>query len=91
MYSLVLTTKFKKDFKRFKRRGYPASELKNILQMLHESGTVPGDYKPHKLLGKYHECWECHIKSDLLIIWKVYEDQNKIALIRTGTHSDLGI
>ncbi|AYD47151.1 type II toxin-antitoxin system mRNA interferase toxin, RelE/StbE family [Arachidicoccus soli] len=39
--------------------------------------------------GEYSNCWECHVKSDLLIIWREFEEELIIELVRAGTHSDL--
>ncbi|WP_197739831.1 type II toxin-antitoxin system mRNA interferase toxin, RelE/StbE family [Pedobacter sp. BS3] len=46
-------------------------------------------YKVHKLSGNYKDNWECHIKSDLLIIWIEISNDNTIKLVRLGSHSDL--
>lgn len=43
----------------------------------------------HKLKGEYNDCWECHVKPDLLMIWIEVTADNEIRLIRTGSHSDL--
>ena len=45
-------------------------------------------YKPHKLLGDYKDCMECHIESDTLLIW-LDENTNVVKLLRLGTHSEL--
>jgi mRNA interferase YafQ len=62
--------------------------LKNAIEKLEESGELAAN-KPHKLAGEYSGYWEAHIKSDWLIIWKIFFDDNEIWLTRTGTHSDL--
>jgi len=43
----------------------------------------------HKLSGSYSGFWEAHLKSDWLIVWKVFEDENEVWLTRSGTHADL--
>ncbi len=57
--------------------------------ILEKNGTLPKEYKPHKLTGKYKGLWECHIKTDWLLVWK--QDNKKLTLLftNTGTHSDL--
>jgi mRNA interferase YafQ len=57
-----------------------------------ESGTtgISPEMKPHKLTGNYNGNWECHIKSDLLIIWfQIDVPKKHIQLVRIGSHSDL--
>ncbi len=46
-------------------------------------------YLAHKLKGEYNDCWECHVKPDLLLLWVEITIDNEIRLIRTGSHSDL--
>lgn len=91
MYKLFYTTKFKKDLKKVKknRNDFKATAL--VLKTLEDYGVngIPKEMKPHKLIGNYKDCWECHIKVDLLIIWIQIESPNIIKLIRLGSHSEL--
>ncbi len=89
MYALSFGTKFKRDFKTIKKRGYPIGLLVEVFSMLEKEGRLPGNYSPHKLKGDYIDCWECHIKPDWLLIWEIEEGTKEIKLVRTGTHSDL--
>jgi mRNA interferase YafQ len=88
MYSFIFTNRFKKDFELVKKRNYDLTLLEKIFTSLMETGTVPSLNKPHKLQGKYTDCFECHIKADWLLIWTI-NSNNEIILIRTGSHSDL--
>jgi mRNA interferase YafQ len=88
MYNLAFTGKFKKDFKLAEKRRFTIARLEEIFLHLEHTGSVPQVFKPHKLSGKYSDCWECHIESDWLLIWRVVEEKT-IELVRTGTHSDL--
>jgi len=65
------------------------SLLEETIQLLSETGKLPDKYKPHKLLGKYAGCWECHIKTDWLLIWQQNNDLLTLLFLNTGTHSDL--
>jgi len=47
------------------------------------------NYRPHKLSGEYDNCWECHIKSDWLLIWEQNDTELTLLFTGTGTHSDL--
>ena len=89
MYEIILTSRFKKDYKRIVKRHYDLEKLQQIFLFLIKSGTVPTEYKPHKLSGNYNDNWECHIKPDWLVIWIEDEIDRTITLVRTGTHSDL--
>ena len=89
MYSISYTRGFEKDVKRIKKREYNTKILFEVIKTLEETGTVPAKLKPHKLSGNFKDCWECHLKSDWLLIWRKSDNKSEIQLIRTGTHSDL--
>ena len=89
MYNVFTTNKFEKDILRCKRRNYDMSLLSEVVSILARSGTLPAKYKPHKLSGKYLDCWECHIKPDWLLVWHQNNDELTLLFTNTGTHSDL--
>ncbi|MDR1097305.1 MAG: type II toxin-antitoxin system YafQ family toxin [Tannerella sp.] len=88
MKELKLTGQFKKDLKRIQNNPKRIAELKKILKILQIAGALPKEYKPHLLTGDYRGYMECHIESDLLLIWLDMEE-NIIKLIRPGSHSEL--
>lgn len=89
MYEVISTNRFSKDYKLCKKRKYDISLLNDLMRDLAKTGTVPVINRPHTLSGKLEGFWECHIKSDWLLIWLKNEDLKTITLIGTGTHSDL--
>jgi mRNA interferase YafQ len=88
MKEIKLTGQFKKDLKRIQNNPKRIAGLKKVLKILQETGILPEKYKPHILTGDYKGCMECHIESDLLLIW-VDVEKNIIKLIRVGSHSEL--
>jgi mRNA interferase YafQ len=91
MYRLIISTKFKKDLKKVSKSPTDKNLITNVLKLLMDKGAsgIPKSMVVHKLKGNYKGNWECHIKSDLLIIWIQIESPNVISLIRIGSHSDL--
>ncbi len=89
MYSISFSTQFKKDYKRCIKRKYDPVLLEKVLMLLRETGNLPNKYKPHLLSGNYANFWECHIKSDWLMIWFQNDETKEIYLDRLGTRSDL--
>ena len=89
MYEIVTTKQFDKEVKRCIKRGYDIVLLKEVMSILAETGVLPSKYKPHKLSGNYTGCWECHIKSDWILIWKQNDTELILLFTNTGTHSDL--
>lgn len=89
MYEIEYANSFKKNYKLVCKRGYEVELLFKVIEQLATNGNVDLSYKPHKLSGKYVECWECHIRPDWLLIWQTDEENKIIRLLYTGTHSDL--
>jgi mRNA interferase YafQ len=89
MLKLSVTTQFKKDFKRCKKRGYDLNLLKVVLDKLIAEEPLDAKYKDHSLYGNYVGFRECHILADWLLIYKIDEDRIILTASRTGTHSDL--
>lgn len=85
MYKIAYTKQFKKSLKLCLRRGLDAGLLNDVLNILSESGKLPVKYKPHKLKGKYSECWECHIQPDWLLVWQQNDKELNLLLIDTGS------
>ena len=90
-YKVVLTNKFKKDYKKCLKRGLEIQELKTVITLLSEGASLPQKYFDHPLKPSkdYKNCRELHIEPDWLLIYKYNNDNVILYLIRTGTHSDL--
>ena len=89
MYSIAYTGAFKKDYKRCSKRNNNLQLLQDAVELLESTGSLPPNYKAHKLSGDYSDCWECHISPDWLLIWLQDETLNELTFIRTGSHADL--
>lgn len=62
------------------------------MRQLQQEGTLPYEYRPHKLSGNYADCWECHLggrNSDWIMVWQKDEDRLTLLMLRTGSHSDI--
>ncbi len=91
-YSIDYTGRFKKDYKKCIKRGFPIPKLEEAVRILAETGTLPPEYRPHKLVGEYAGKWECHIGgpgSDWIMIWEQNDTELILLTLRTGTHSDI--
>lgn len=88
-YTVRYSNLFKKSFKKCLKRGCKQDDFRKVLSILAECGILPPEYRPHKLKGKYKECWECHINPDWLLVWEQYDTELILILVDTGTHSDL--
>ena len=89
MYAVTRTNSFKKAFKRCLKRGLDIRKFETVLNFLIDTGTVPPEYRPHKLSAKYNFAWECHITPDWLLIWEQDDQELTLLLVDTGSHSDI--
>ncbi len=88
-YDVILSNRFKKDYKLMKRRGAPMEELNAVIDLLRQGSPLPAKYRDHMLSGTYVGHHECHIKPDWLLIYYVAADVLVLTMTRTGSHSDL--
>lgn len=87
MYEIFRTSSFKKDYNKL---SLPDKEiLKEVVRVLASGEVLDEEYKDHKLIGNYLGCRECHLKPDLLLIYRISDDILELALTRVGSHSKL--
>ena len=89
MLTIRYSSRFKKDYKTVKKRGYDTRLLEEVLDLLSAEQPLPPKYLDHALKGDYIGHRECHITPDWLLIYKVKDRELILELTRTGTHSDL--
>ena len=89
IYEIKTTTKFEKDLKLMKKRGYDLKLLKEVIDILSNGEELSSKYKDHYLQGDYIGFKECHIKPDWLLVYKIDNNILVLTLSRTGKHSDL--
>ena len=88
-YKLVVTTAFKRDYKKLVKRKYNLDLLTKIVNSLLNGEKLPLKNKDHALTGNWNGYRECHIEPDWLLIWEQYEEELLMLMINTGSHSDL--
>ena len=89
MLNLVYTTQFKKDYKLAQKRHVDIDELFKVISMLQKQEPLPDEKRDHSLVGNYKGYRECHVRPDLLLIYKIKKKELELLLFRIGTHSDL--
>lgn len=88
MWNITTTAQFRKDLKRYKNEPDKMAALNTVISALRNTGTVPQEYKPHNLKGRWGGHVECHIKNDFLLIW-FNAELNEIRAVRLGSHAEL--
>ncbi len=89
MYSIKVTSRFKKDLKQMHKRGYNIKLLDEVINKLVKGEKLPVKNRDHSLTGNWVNHRECHVTPDWLLIYKVEADILVLTLTRTGSHSDL--
>ncbi len=82
---------FKRDYKREAKGLHRATldnDLKPVLVALVTDMTLDPKYRDHDLSGDWAGYRECHIKPDLLLIYRK-SDATTLRLARLGSHSEL--
>jgi mRNA interferase YafQ len=91
MRTIERTNVFKRDFKREKsgqhRRDLHALVSTAIL-LLAEDKPLLQKNRDHALGGEWRDHRECHLKPDLLLIYRK-PDTEVLQLVRLGSHSEL--
>jgi len=82
-FKLVRTKTFKRSFKKL---NLSDSDLQIFIEIINGL-TLDIKYKDHQLKGELKEFRECHIKPDLLLIYRI--KNNQLELIDIGSHSEL--
>lgn len=88
MLTLEYATQFKKDFKKISKLPIPdIVEVGHVIKQLQLDNTLSEKYVDHALSGSWQGYRDCHVKPDLVLIYKIDNDSLKLA--RIGTHSEL--
>ncbi len=88
---LVLTSRFKKQYKKIWKQGKDLDKIDEIIDRLARHEILEPKYKDHNLINDktYKDCRECHIEPDWLLIYQYEDNMLNLLLVATGSHSEL--
>jgi mRNA interferase YafQ len=92
MRTVKYISRFRRDYQREKsgRHGKRLdAELLDAVNMLAKNEPLPRRYFDHPLSGQWSDHRDCHIKPDLILIYRK-PDNETLELVRLGSHSELG-
>lgn len=89
MLEIVPTKSFKKDLKKYQHKKEIIKELYDVISTLAKEEPLDFSKKDHNLVGNYINYRECHVRNDLLLIYKVDKKTSSLYLARLGSHSEV--
>lgn len=84
-----ITNQFKKDFKKYRHNKSFVEEFEKVIKILCNQEKLPAKYKDHQLKWEYLWTRECHIKPDILLVYKIEKQSLELLLLRLWSHSEL--
>ena len=93
MRRIERTTQFKRDYKREAKGPHRMTldeDLASALKVLAGDQTLDPRYRDHALSGDWKDHRDCHIKPDLVLIYRK-PDEELLQLVRLGSHSKLAL
>ncbi|MFA6050893.1 MAG: type II toxin-antitoxin system YafQ family toxin [Candidatus Paceibacterota bacterium] len=91
MHQIKPSRSFRKSYKRIVNSGRPGfiKATKEVVDELACGKILDIKYKDHALNGEYAGYRECHIKPDLLLIYKLEKGVDTLFLTELGSHSEI--
>ena len=93
MRRIERTGQFKRDYKREAKGQHRATldaELIALVKALAGDQPLAPRYRDHALSGDWKDHRDCHLKPDLVLIYRKPDD-TVLQLVRLGSHSELGL
>lgn len=88
MLNIFYSKKYKRAIKKYsKSNKFDITWVEDVIFKIIKGRKLEEKYKDHQLTGRMKEYRECHIKPDLLLIYRI--ERNFILLIDIGSHSEL--
>ena len=90
MYSITHSKKFRRDAKKIKSNpAFNLGEFDYLVDKLSKGSALDQKYDNHELKGEFSHYFECHLRPDILLIYKIDGDNKIIYLHRLGSHAEL--
>ena len=86
-YQLARANSFKRSFKKARLTDDEETHYIEVVYNLLNGNPLDTKYKDHQLKGNLRELRECHIKPDLLLVYRI--ENATLELVDIGSHSDL--
>ncbi len=90
MYQKIYNSRFRKSIKKIVRSGrISREEIELFIDNIAAGKPFEQQHEDHALIGEWLSFRECHIKPDLLLIYKIEKNILILLLADIGSHSNL--
>ena len=84
------TSQFKKSFKRILMSGrFDKEEIQNVIKIIARGEKLDNKFEDHQLHGKFLGHRECHIRPNLLLLYRIENNNLVLVLADIGSHPGL--
>ena len=91
MLKLEIENSYKKDLKLAIKQNLLTQEISDRLKFAIDTLQIPKplekEYNPHPLSGDYKGYFDCHIKGDFVLVYKLSD--TALHLVRVGRHTTI--
>lgn len=92
MRTIELSSAFRKDYKRARANPCHAQDVRALYEavvvLLAEDEALPERFRDHALVGNWQGYRECHLKPDLLLLYRT-EEPGILRIARLGSHAEI--
>ncbi len=86
---IITIKQFKKDIKRFLHKKPILKELESVIKKLANEEILDARFKDHLLIGNWAGYRECHIRGDLILVYKIDNEEKALYLATFGSHAEV--
>lgn len=86
-YDLYYSKDYKKSVKKLDKQSLQM--LTVVIDRLANDKILEPKFKDHQLKGKLEGFRECHIKPNLLLVYKKVKQELRMSVLKVGSHSEL--
>ena len=87
-YKIQISSKFKNQLKKLSQKDKKLT--KKVVDILASGEKLDKKkYLDHRLKNDFKDYRECHIKPDLLLVYRYFDDKLLLYLYQIGSHSEI--
>ena len=86
--NVLIAKSFKKDMAKHLIH-FASAEWAEVLHCLIEKKPLPEKYRDHQLQGNLKEYRDCHVKPDLVLLYKIVDNDETLQLHYIDTHAQV--